>query len=309
MRPAAMPRLAAALLASATVTAQPAVSDLIDRGSRYVQSYEVSFFVLAMDEEYVQWLERPTNPGSNLSRTNPGGGMVAPHHDSRQMTGRLSYEDRLVRLFKSGNPDAFDLATQIHETAKKNDIGNVKRTINIPMLGMMLLHPQVRERFTFKHEGDESLQGRYVERVAYRETMRPTLIKTTRGKDLALTGRMWIEPTTGVVVKTEMIAADPIVRAQVTVTFRRDQELAVWVPEKMEEYYKANVAIDDIFSVSTFSSPRISRRGRGTDARSPSLLPLPHVPDRRRRTFRQVQRDVLARTPSVTVNSPRLSAR
>ena len=276
--------LAATLLASVPLLAQPALGDLIDRASRYVQAYETSFFVLAMDEEYVQWLERPTNPGTNLSRSNPGGGMVAPHHDSRQIVkadyllvqagpgrGWLPFrdvlsvngkeiafaEDRLLRLFRAGAPDALDAATALHQASKKHDIGNVTRTINIPMLGMMLLHPSVRERFTFKHEGDESLQGRYVERISYRESARPTLIKTTRGKDLALTGRMWIEPSSGVVVKTETIAADPIVRAQVAVTFRRDAELGIWVPERMEEYYKANLAIDDIFSISTFATPRI----------------------------------------------------
>jgi len=281
--------LAVALLSCGPAAAQPAMDELIDRASRYVQGYESNFFVLAMDEEYVQWLERPTNPGSNLSRNNPGGGMVAPHHDSRQRVkadyllvqagpgrGWLPFrdvlsvngqevtfpEDRLLRLFKSGSPDAFDLATEVHEASKKHDIGNVQRTINIPMLGMMLLHPRVRERFTFRHEGDESLQGRYVERISYKETVRPTLIKTTRGKDLALTGRMWIEPTTGIVVKTEMVAADPVVRAQVTVTFRRDGELAMWVPEKMEEYYKASIALDDIFSTSTFSAPRVFQAGR-----------------------------------------------
>jgi hypothetical protein len=288
-----MPRpcaaLAAALLATASASAQPALGDLLDRASRYVQGYESNFAVLALDEEYVQWLERPTNPGSNLSRTNPGGGMVAPHHDSRQVVkadyvlvqagagrGWLPFrdvlsvngkeitfaEDRLLRLFKSGAPDAFDVATELNTASRKHDIGNVTRTINIPMLGMMLLHPTVRERFTFRHEADESLQGRYVERVSYKETTRPTLIKTTRGKDLALTGRMWIEPTTGVVVKTEMIAADPVVRAQVTVTFKRDGQIAIWVPERMEEYYKANLAIDDIFSISTFTTPRILQAGR-----------------------------------------------
>lgn len=277
------------LIAASTVSArQPAIGDLIDRASRYVVGYESSFFVLAMDEEYVQWLERPVNPGSNISRSNPGGGMVAPRHDSRQVAkadyllvqagpGRgwlpfrdilmlngneISFsQDRLVRMFRSGNDDAFDLATELNQASRKHDIGNVTRTINIPMLGMMLMHPQVRERFSFKHEGDESLQGRYVERLSYRETARPTLIKTTRGKDLALTGRMWIEPTTGIVVKTEMIAADPIVRAQVTVTFRRDGEVGIWVPEKMEEYYKASIALDDIFAVSTFSSPRVFQAG------------------------------------------------
>jgi len=270
------------------ISAQPALDDLIDRASRYVSGYERAFWLLAMDEEYVQWLERPTNPGSNISRTNPGGGMVAGRQESRRIAkadyvlvqagpgrGWLPFrdiltlngsevtfaEDRLVRLLRTGTADAFDLATEMHEASRKHDVGNVTRTINIPMLGMMLLHPDVRERFTFKHEGDESIGGREVERLGYRETTRPTLIRTTRGRDLGLTGRMWVESSTGVIVKTEMIAADPVVRAQVTVTFRRDGELGLWVPEKMEEYYKASIAFDDIYSVSTFTTPRVFQSG------------------------------------------------
>lgn len=289
---AELPMRAAFLLVTAllllatgpTAQTQSATADLLDRAGRYVVGYESAFTILAMDQENVQWLERPVNPGTNLSRNNPGGGMVAPRHDSRRVL-RSDYllvqagpgrgwvpfrdvlslngtevqfsEDRLMRLFRSGDPNAFELASQIHEQSRKQDLGNVTRTINIPVLGMMLVHPQVRERFTFKHDGDESLAGRYVERLSFRETARPTLIKTTNGKDLALTGRMWIEPTTGVVVRTETIAADPIVRAQVTVTFRRDGELGIWVPERMEEYYKANIALDDIFSNSSFTMPRV----------------------------------------------------
>ena len=38
--------------------------------------------------------------------------------------------------------------------------------------------------------------------------------------------------------------ADPAVRAQVVVTFRRDEALEMWVPDKMEEYYKAALAVE-----------------------------------------------------------------
>jgi len=64
-----------------------------------------------------------------------------------------------------------------------------------------------------------------VERLSYRETMRPTIIKTTRGK----------EPTAGVVVKTEMIG-------------RPDRE--------------GSLALDDIYSISTFAAPRMLTTGR-----------------------------------------------
>ena len=266
------------------VSAQKAMADVLERASRYVLDYEGSFWLLAMDEEQLQWIERPTNPGSNLSRSNPGGGMVAggpqarriiksdyllvqggegrgwtPFRDVFSVNGSelRHQDDRLVRLFRSGNLDSYDLAQNLHDASKKHDLGNVARTINIPMLGMMLLHPDVSERFSVKHDGNESLAGRLVERFAYRETARPTLIKTVRGRDLALTGQLWIEPATGVVVKTEMVAADPMVRAMITVTFRRDAELALWVPERMDEYYKASLALDDIFTTSTYSAPRV----------------------------------------------------
>lgn len=267
-------------------SSQQALADLLDRAGRYTVGYESSFWLLAMDEESVQWLERPNNPGTNLTRNNPGGGMVAGGRLGRRTVksefllvqlgpGRgwlpfrdpievdavevRSQDDRLVRLFRGDSPDAFALASEIHQDSRRHDIGNVTRTINIPTLGMMLLHPDIRERFRFAHQGDESIGGREVERVSFIETVRPTLVKTTRGRDLALTGRLWIESSTGVVVKTETVAADPAVRAVVTVTYQRDGELGMWVPERMDEYYKAALALDDIFVASTYTVPRVIR--------------------------------------------------
>jgi hypothetical protein len=46
----------------------------------------------------------------------------------------------------------------------------------------------------------------------------------------------------------------------VTVTFRRDEALEMWVPEKMEEYYKAALAVDDILATATYSNVRKYRR-------------------------------------------------
>jgi hypothetical protein len=262
---------------------QPALADLLDRATRYVLDYEQVFTVLVADEEYVQWIERPTNPGTNLNRANPGGGMIGggqrqivtvksdfvlvqlgegqgwmPFRDVFAVNGRETrhQEDRLAKLFLSNNPDAFELATRIHSESKRHDLGNVARTINIPTLAMAFLHPRVRERFSFKLAGEEVVGARTVERVNFRETTRPTLIKTSRGRDLGLEGTLWIDSSTGTIVKTAMIAADPAVRAQVTVTFRRDPQLGFWVPELMEEYYKANLALDDVFAKATYTNHR-----------------------------------------------------
>jgi hypothetical protein len=257
---------------------------VLSSAMRYTMNYEQRFALLAADEQYVQELMRPPNPGDNLSRSNPGGGMRAggsmgiatiksdyllvqlggdgegfmPFRDAYEVKGRKLRErnDRLLKLFTSSDKSKFEKAASLSNDSAKHNLGNVARTINIPMLAMMFLHPRVNERFEFTDGGEETVAGRILRKAIYKEVARPTLIKTSRGRDLAMTGIIWIDPFSGTVVKTELNAADPIVRTQVVVTFRRDDALDMWVPEKMEEYYKAYSAVDDILATATYTNVR-----------------------------------------------------
>jgi hypothetical protein len=261
---------------------------VLSSAMRYVMNYEQQFVLLISEEHYAQELQRPPNPGDNLSRSNPGGGMRAggpmsiqtfksdfllvqlgmdgegwmPFRDTFEVKGKKLRErdNRLLKLFLENDRQSFEKAARFNEASTKHHLGNVARTINIPTLGMMLLHPRVNERFEFTDGGEDTIGGRVLRKALYREAARPTLIRTTRGRDLALTGTIWIDPFNGAVVKTEMNAADPAVRCQVTVTFRRDDALEMWVPEKMEEYYKASLAVDDILATATYTNTRRYRR-------------------------------------------------
>ncbi|HEX6161879.1 MAG TPA: hypothetical protein VFZ31_00840 [Vicinamibacterales bacterium] len=251
---------------------------------RYAMNYEQRFALLAADEHYVQEVVRPPNPGDNLSRSNPGGGMrgggqmnlqtiksdyllvqlggdgegFMPFRDAYEVKGRKLRDrnDRLLKLFTSNDKNRFEKAAEISADTAKHNLGNVARTINIPLLAMMFLHPRVNERFEFTDGGEENFNGRILRKAVYKEVARPTLIRTSRGRDLAMTGAIWIDPFNGTVMKTELNAADPIVRSQVIVTFRRDEALDLFVPEKMEEYYKAYSAVDDILATATYTNVR-----------------------------------------------------
>jgi len=257
---------------------------IIGSAMRYVMAYEQKFALLTADETYVQELQRPPNPGDNLSQRNPGGGMRAggaverkvirsefllvqlggdgegwmPFRDAFEVKGNKvrNRDGRLLKLFQGDDKERFEKAALLSADTAKHNLGNVARTINIPTLAMMFLHPRVNERFEFTDEGEETIGGRVLRRAAYREAARPTLIKTTRGRDLALTGRLWIDPFTGTVVKTELNAADPAVRCAITVTFRRDEQLDFWVPAQMDEYYKAALGLDEILATATYSNVR-----------------------------------------------------
>ncbi len=104
---------------------------VLSSAMRYTMNYEQRFLLLAADESYVQELQRPPNPGSNLSRSNPGGGMQGggpvstqliksdfllvqlgvdgegwmPFRDAYEVKGRKVRErdDRLLKLFTSNH--------------------------------------------------------------------------------------------------------------------------------------------------------------------------------------------------------------
>ena len=257
---------------------------VLSSAMRYTMNYEQRFALLVADEQYVQELQRPPNPGANLSRANPGGGMQGggavsqqiiksdfllvqlggdgegfmPFRDTYEVKGRKlrDRDDRLLRLFTKNDKGRFEKAAAFSSDSAKHNLGNVARTINIPLLAVMFLHPRVNERFEFTDGGEETIGGRVLRKAIYKEVARPTLIRTSRGRDLAMTGMIWIDPFNGTVVKTELNAADPVVRTQVTVTFRKDDALDLWVPEKMEEYYKAYSALDDILATATYTNVR-----------------------------------------------------
>lgn len=298
-----MALVAAAAGVAAAVAQEPRLPDVLDRAEQYVAEYEQRFSVLVAEEHYVQEIRRPDTAavgGGNLTRANPGGGFAAgggggvtqrralrsdyllvrldagsgwmPFRDVFESDGRpvRDREDRLVKLFIAPPTDAsFDQADRIMADSTRYNIGAVTRTINIPTLALLFLHPDIRPRFEFSRQGADTLAGRQVWVLDYRETRRPTLIKTSNGRDLALTGRLWVDPATGVILKTNLTAADPIVRATITVTFREDPDLDFWVPAQMDEHYKAARDINDIHGLATYTNYRKFQVSTDENVRKP----------------------------------------
>jgi hypothetical protein len=290
--------LAAALAATASFVsaqeAEPRLDDVVARASAYVRDYEDRFSLLVADEHYVQEIRRPDNNpvAGNLSRSNPGGGFASnggvrkrlvmksdyllvqlgpgagwmPFRDTYEVNGKKvgDRDDRLARLFLEPSETSLDVASRLTADSTRHNLGSMTRTVNIPTLALMFLHPDVRERFTFTKDGVDTLGGRPAWRLEFSEHQHPTLIKTTRGRDLPATGRLWVDPSTGVVMKTQMIAADPLVRAMITTTYQRDATLDMWVPATMEDYYKADSEVDEVTGTATYG--RFRKFNVSTDA-------------------------------------------
>ncbi|MFP5378658.1 MAG: hypothetical protein ACLGHP_02690 [Vicinamibacteria bacterium] len=289
LRAAVVTAAAVAAAVAATGAQEASLADVLARAGQYVTGYERRFAVLVAEERYVQEIHKPVMAPidrGNLSRNNPGGGSFGggggvsqrrtlvsdyllvqlemgagwmPFRDVFSVDGKpvRDREDRLTDLFIKPHTDAaFDQAARIVADSTRYNIGAVTRTVNIPTLALMFLHPDLRPRFEFSPHGTEVVEGRTAWVLEYRETRRPTLVRTSNGRDLAMTGRLWVDPATGVILRTNLTAADPLVRATVTVSFRNDEKLDLWVPALMEEHYKASNDVNDIHGTATYSNYR-----------------------------------------------------
>jgi hypothetical protein len=143
--------------AGAATAAQPAsLGDVLARAEQYVTQYERRFSALVAEEHYVLEVRRPAaqRGGVRESRTlrsdyllvqlDAGAGWM-PFRDVFEVDGRRvrDREDRLGRLFMvPATEAAFDQAVRIMADSTRYDLGGVTRTINVPTLALLFLHPE-----------------------------------------------------------------------------------------------------------------------------------------------------------------------
>lgn len=287
--PRAPARAATASQASAPGAGQaaetPTADDVLRKAGAYAAGYESAFSLLVAEERYEQRTEQQDAllAGGNLSQRNPGGGMGAggarqqrrvlrsefalvrldaggwmPFRDVFEVDGRKvrNRDHRLASLFAAPTAESFDQGAAIMAESTRHNLGRVQRTINVPTLALLLVRPDLARRFRFERDGEEAVDGRVTWKFAFREMTTPSLVRTSRGQDLLLTGTIWIDPATGIVHRTSLTAADPQVRATVRVTFARDAGVDLWVPVTMDEHYSSPSDRDVIFCTATYSNYR-----------------------------------------------------
>ncbi len=257
------------VLALGVCTAQPSpqvgVADLVARATAYVDTFQTEFGSVVAEERYQQRVRRGvTGPTSTRNRGPeetvlvsdfllvqvPGEGWL-PFRDVFERDGSKvrDREDRLAALFLKGSGGSrLDQARRIMNESARYNIGSIERNINTPTLVIQFLTPLHRYRFRFTVAGRDD-EGTVIE---FKETERPTFISTGGGRDLPVSGRFWMDEATGTVRKTHLDAVDTSVEAHITVTYRRDDALGLWVPARMEERYRSGPAVE-VTGTATYS--------------------------------------------------------
>lgn len=267
-RPGILAAAVVVSLAAAQPPAQrPSLTDVLDRSASYVQRFQQQLAQIVSEETYVQTVV-DTSRFSNTLRAQPTQRLrsdlilVKPSASERFVELRDVFEvngrpvrDREARLEALLNRPGGGARIEaiIAESARYN-IGGITRNINTPLMALQFLDRTRRERFQFTHHGkprpvfadhrdsgaDDSGVFRVVTEmwmVEYREQGRNTIIRRPNGDPQPVRGRFWIDPSTGAVLISEMIADGGGVRATVTVSYQSEPLMGFLVPIEMRESY------------------------------------------------------------------------
>jgi hypothetical protein len=141
----------------------PATAVLLEKAGRYVVDYERSFSHLVAEETYVQRaaqataerdapLERRRTLRSDVVFVTLAGPIPwGTFRDVFEVDGSRVRERqaRLQSLFAKPQADAFVRANAILRESARYNLGTAQRTVNIPTLALVFLHPANQERFAF----------------------------------------------------------------------------------------------------------------------------------------------------------------
>ncbi len=245
------------------------VEELVQRATQWVMSYAEQLSLVIGTEHYAQYMG--DQGFVRAYRRELVGEFVLVRvkddwlgfRDIYQVDGKPvgDRQDRLRKLFLDTPDAAVVQARQINNESARHNLGAMQRNFNVPTMALFFLQPTHVTRFKFRKDGEDTIDGHRVWKVKYEETRKPTIIRTSSGKDMPLTGSFWLDASGGQVLKTHMEMSSEatltgqkqatpwdtdggtVVRrvrssASITVTYKEEPTLGMLVPDKMLETYE-----------------------------------------------------------------------
>jgi hypothetical protein len=273
--------LVAALVTAAAAAAHDeavTLDEVLRRMHSAVVEYEDDLSALVLEEEYEQRIEAPdgTLVQRQALRSHYLVFQLPPEEDwfacreVFEVNGEpvAGARDRIRDLLTIDAP-TIDLAYKIYDESARYNLGGVVRTFNLPTFALALLRPAHRRSLQFTKLGEDTIHDVPVWVIAFQEEGKPQFIATPDGKGLRVHGRIWVSPADGRILRTELVVGGERrvpEEGRVTVTFRFDPAVSLWVPEVMEERYervRGRGKTSVILGRAVYSQPRrVSTKGR-----------------------------------------------
>ena len=227
-----------------SVSAQPSVKDVMRRVAGYVDAYGPRVSIVVATEHYTQQARRaaPSMPEKRqivaefaIVKVDQDRGWQG-FRDVIEVDGtRLpDRDDRLVRVLTQ--PGRYDEARRLSDESARFNIGPIERNFNVPTTAMFFFRTESHDRFKFAAKEPE----RGIWRIAWRETYKPTFIRSPSGASVPAEGDLWVDPADGTIRRTVLAAAMQGQNGnegsgRVDVTYRYVDAIGMWLPSVMDE--------------------------------------------------------------------------
>lgn len=273
---ATRPFLASGLIelpaARQTVTARQ-VDDVLDLASAYVARFERAFSSIIWRERYSQeervrrrfeasggsfWIVagRRTLDSELLFVWLPVDASWIAVRDVIAVDGQAIPVDRrrLPPLLTASSLSVSQLRQLASENGRFN-VGTIVHTFNEPTLALLFLDETYRHRFAFTRRREQSAAGDRVVTYEFAERVVPTVVRDG-DLDVPVRGMLWIDSSTGSVVRTSLQLVHPSARLRgtMTVEYGRHPRFDVLVPTAMQETYSS--ADEEVTTRATYSDFR-----------------------------------------------------
>jgi len=254
------------------------ITTVLNNATAYVERYEPALGLVIAEEEYDQRAPltdlafRATGGASGNRYANATGrrslGARQEYHEQRtksdflmlrlptaenqwvgfrvvvEVNGREVQDrmDRVQDVLTRPTESAIAQWRAMADESARFNLGDVLRSTNVPTFALVVLHREHRDRFEFKHVDEDRIEGRRVWVIEFKEVRGPTLIiDPIKGINVPTHGRLWIDPTDGLVARSELKTGQPEgeLESEITVRYQPQTDLGVWVPRDMRESYKS----------------------------------------------------------------------
>jgi hypothetical protein len=237
----------------------PRLNALLAAAAAYLDTYEQTFSAVVAEEQYRQTVKAPSGTvifsaeptrrdlRSDVMVLNLGASEWVEFRDVYEVDNSLlpDHEGRLQKLFQTASRDAMSEAERFANESAHYNIG-VARTINVPTMALAYLSRRNQPRSAFELAGSEAIHGVLTQVVKFQETATPSLVQTPGGT-VSISGRFWIEPASGHVLRTELtfvVMSPRKLTGTTTVEYALAPTVKLLVPVQMDEDYRGAGQVD-----------------------------------------------------------------
>ena len=243
-----IPAFAIVATVAAGAAQYPKVDDkvrpVLESAAAYLDAYEKDLSAVVAAETYLQQIPaeaRVRTLKSDLVIVSaPTEGWVEFRDVyERDNAAVRDHDDRIAALFMKPNPNAAAQARRIADESARFNLmprrATFQRNLNVPFTALRFLRRVNQPRSYWQLDRSDIAAGRPAHVISFNERAMPRLIGTKQ--DVGGRGLFWIDGETGAVLRTELRMPAATFRAVITVTYKADPVLKLWLPDVMTEQY------------------------------------------------------------------------